>query len=232
MIMGRFGLMWSILAHDHETARAKVLPTPERGVRHLWKPPAWSSADHRSHGEPGGPARPGPRERPFITGTAAGGSACSSPGRPPAGAPVHHRDGRSLGREGRSLRRDRAGGGRPTAAAPGGAPGASATHPASSASRQAERPLRLRRKIRPLRKIRATRGCRILPGSRILRENGTGEAERTKPSPAARLNAHGPGLAAHRSRKYGAEGTRVACVQPTARPSGWLSVDVPLLPMG
>ena len=159
MIMGRFGQMRSILAHDHETARAKVLPTPERGVRQLWKPPAWSSADHRSHGEP-------------VTGSPR-----------PAGAPVPHRDGR---------RRERlvitgtaaagAGTARPPAAAPGG-PGRRSTHPASSASRQAERPLRLPRKIRPSRNIRATGVARILPGSRILRENGTGEAERTKPSP-------------------------------------------------
>ena len=171
----------------------------QRGVRQLWKPPAWSSADHRSHGEPSDRLAP------------AGGSACSSPGRPPAGAPVPHRDGR---RRERLFLTGTAAVGAGTGPAEGGrrlrpraGPGRRSTHPASPASRQAERPPRLPRKIRPLRKIRATGVARILPGSRILRENGTGEAERTKPSPAARRDAHGPGLTAHRSREYGPGGT-------------------------
>ena len=92
-------------------------------------------------GSPGGSACSSPvrprRERLFITGAAVGGSAWPSPGRPPP-AP--------------GPRRPRAAAG----CGPRRIPGRRSTHPASPASRQAERPLRLPRKIRPLRKIRAT----------------------------------------------------------------------------
>ena len=111
----------------------------KRGVRQLWKPSAWSSADHRSRGEP-------------VTGSPRpAGAPVNHRDEPPAGAPVHHRDGRSR-------RRDRAG----RRLRPRACPGRRSTHPASPASRQAERPLRLPRKIRPLRKIRATGAARIL----------------------------------------------------------------------
>ena len=177
------------------------------------------------------PSGPAPRAGPqrIRRSPPAGGSACSSPGRPPrerlfitgtaaGGAPVHHRDGRSRRRD-RACRRLR----------PRACPGGRSTHPASPASRQAERPLRLPRKIRPLRNIRATGVARILPGSRILRENGTVEAERTKPSPAARHDAHGPGLAAHRSPK---RGSFQLCPQVPGPPTGNRSHRGPVIAAG
>ena len=112
-----------------------------------------------------------------------------------AGAPGHHRDSR---------RRERlfltgtaaAGAGTAPAAgrpAPGRVPDAAALsllHP-----RHARRSVRSGYRGRSGRYGRSGQpGLPDLPGSRILRENGTGEAERTKPSPAARHAAHGPGL--------------------------------------